>query len=166
MHEGHEPDVLADLFHTDPLSRKHLTDVDLTAQVADAPAGSDHRGPVVAGVFELLQLAVGPVGRLIAARRGLLRLIDLGYPELPLVPPWNEDGPMLPVEYLRHSVKSETVTLVTLGLSVGQAATERGNSCHVSRLLASRFLQCPKTILGDLFGIPTALAMHRPNSGS
>lgn len=32
--------------------------------------------------------------------------------ELPFVPPWNEDGPMLPVEYLRHSVKSETVTLV------------------------------------------------------
>lgn len=32
--------------------------------------------------------------------------------ELPMIPPWNEDGPMLPVEYLRHSVRSETVTLV------------------------------------------------------
>ncbi len=32
--------------------------------------------------------------------------------ELPIIPPWNEDGPMLPVEYLRHSVKRETVTLV------------------------------------------------------
>ena len=31
---------------------------------------------------------------------------------LPIVPPWNEDGPWLPIEYLRHSVKTETVTLV------------------------------------------------------
>ena len=63
--------MLADLFHADPLSRKHLTDIDFASLVTDAAARRDDGGPVMAGVFEFLELAVGPALRLVATRRRL-----------------------------------------------------------------------------------------------
>ena len=41
VHEGDEPNVLADLFDTHLLPRKHLAHVDLARAVADAPARRD-----------------------------------------------------------------------------------------------------------------------------
>jgi|SRR6187401_2034842 hypothetical protein len=43
--------ALVHLFHADLLAGKHLTDIDLATLVADAAAGGDDGGPVVAGIF-------------------------------------------------------------------------------------------------------------------
>ena len=46
MHEGHEPEVVADLGDPDVLSGKHVTEVDLAAVEADAATVRDREGRV------------------------------------------------------------------------------------------------------------------------
>ena len=61
MHEGHEPDLLADLLDADALSREDHTEIDLATTDAEPPTARDRDRdrPIVERVFEATQALIG-----------------------------------------------------------------------------------------------------------
>ena len=60
VHED-EPNVLVHLAHAHLLSRKHLTEIHLSAFEAEAAARGDGAGPIVQRVVELAEAAIRAV---------------------------------------------------------------------------------------------------------
>ena len=58
LHEGDEPDALADLRDADVLAGKHVTEIDLPAMEADAAAVGHGERRVVERIAQVLEAAV------------------------------------------------------------------------------------------------------------
>ena len=58
MHEGYEPDSIADFLDPDVLTGEGLAEVDLALAEANAPAVSDGHGSIVEGILEDAQAAI------------------------------------------------------------------------------------------------------------
>jgi len=59
-HKADEPDVVVGLLDADGLAGEDGAEIDLSAFVADAPAGRDGDGLVVEGIGEFGQAEAGP----------------------------------------------------------------------------------------------------------
>ena len=59
MHEGDEPDAIADFLDPDSLTRQGFTEADLFTIDAESSALSDRDGFVVEGILELTDAGVG-----------------------------------------------------------------------------------------------------------
>ena len=55
---GHQPDLLAKLFHADLLSGEHPAEIDLATTDADAAAVADRQGAVMEGIFQLARTLI------------------------------------------------------------------------------------------------------------
>jgi hypothetical protein len=70
VHEGDQPDLVAGLFHSQLLPRKHLADIDLAALIAGAPAVRDDGRSIVKRIVD--QTCVADLGG-----RSRLLLVDV-----------------------------------------------------------------------------------------
>ena len=67
VHEGHEPDVFADLAHADFLAGEHPTEIDLPPSDADTATGRDRKGAIVEGILQVLYRHILAVPRMLEA---------------------------------------------------------------------------------------------------
>jgi hypothetical protein len=60
VHEGHDPDLLGDLFDPDLLSGEHMAEIDLSFTDANPATASDRGGSIVKWIFQLAQALIRP----------------------------------------------------------------------------------------------------------